>query len=252
MHLLQQLPAPGAPVQLLGSPQKTYWSRAMAPGAAPLIGLPERPGTPADAMPAWPMADAARRTRRREARTRKGRRGFRRRWSPVQAPTPACQTTGCRIPCRNCGQQAARFPPVVRDCLIGPAEVNDSLETPSTGTPPLPEARWQSRQWQTTENIAGPGDRYHAAPHKHRPVNICLPPSRLASISALGKHVCPVLLAALGVQAKAATRSLPRIIGKLSIPCRRARRFQECPRPATPCQEKQNARHGVRESDRGQ
>ncbi|XHS80608.1 hypothetical protein ACFJGW_14810 [Burkholderiaceae bacterium UC74_6] len=50
------------------------------------------------------------------------------------------------------------LPPGTRDCLIGPVQLKEALGTPRIGTPPLPEARRQSQQWQTTENSAGPVD----------------------------------------------------------------------------------------------
>src|SRR5215831_19313881 len=64
------------------------------------------------------------------------------------------------------------LPPGTRDCFTGPECVKDDFGTPRMGTPPLPDARWQSRQWQTTENKAGPDDRYCTEPQRQWPVNI--------------------------------------------------------------------------------
>src|SRR5690606_19408765 len=69
------------------------------------------------------------------------------------------------------------LPPFVRDCFTGPEKVNDAMGTPNTGPPPLPDARWQSRQWQIAENRIGPADWYWTALHKHWPVSIQLSPN---------------------------------------------------------------------------
>jgi hypothetical protein len=64
------------------------------------------------------------------------------------------------------------LPPVPANCAGSPFTVNPAFVTPITGTPPVPDARWQSRQWQMTLNSGSPPASYRMRPQAQPPVSI--------------------------------------------------------------------------------
>src|ERR1700730_16754131 len=110
---------------------------------------------------------------------------------------------------------------------------------PITGTCPVPDERWQSRQWQSTANSGFPETSYRTAPHRQPPVIIFHPPASRPTIaeSKEDAELQPLRSAAALKNAAARSRMKPAVsverlnqLKKSSVRILEAKEF--CPRLA--------------------